>query len=192
MDEIRPSWKVLDRVSENCYLLCGTLEGHVRYAPLYIHSFRLAVPHKLLEAQLFYQQYHSYDEIENIPDRMKWCRHHLGLTQKEVADLTGISRNEYIDLETGAVDYYDRKIVDRLTALFKIPFDDLLDDYNRFLYMGQGKMIRAYRERLGLGKKALAELLQVDPNSLRIWEAEKKRMNKKSWEKYFKDRIFTD
>lgn len=123
---------------------------------------------------------------------MKWCRHHLGLTQKEVADLTGISRNEYIDLETGAVDYYDRKIVDRLTALFKIPFDDLLDDYNRFLYMGQGKMIRAYRERLGLGKKALAELLQVDPNSLRIWEAEKKRMNKKSWEKYFKDRIFTD
>ena len=78
-----------------------------------------------------------------------------------------------------------------LAALFKIPSDDLPDDYNRFLYMGQGNMIRAYRERLGLGKKALAELLQVDPNSLRVWEAEKKRISRKSGEKYFKDRIFT-
>lgn len=47
-------------------------------------------------------------------------------------------------------------------------------------YMRQGNMIRAYRERLGLGKKALAELLQIDPNSLRIWEAEKKYINRKS------------
>ena len=91
---------------------------------------------------------------------MRWCRHHLGLMQREVAELIGISRNEYIDLETGSVDYYDREIVDKLAALFKIPSDDLLDDYNRFLYMGQGNVIKAYRERFGLGKKALAELLQ--------------------------------
>lgn len=140
MDESRPAWKVLDRVSENCYLLCGTLDGHVRYAPLYIHSFPLAAPHKLLEAQLLHQQYHSYDEIKMIPDRIRWCRHHLGLMQREVAEMVGISRNEYIDLETGSVDYYDRKIVDKLAALFKIPSDDLLDDYNRFLYIRKSEL----------------------------------------------------
>lgn len=63
------------------------------------------------------------------------------------------------------------------------------DDYNRFLYKGQGKMIREYRESLGLQKKPFARLIGVDPNLLRAWEADQKRMNINSWEKYFKNLI---
>lgn len=82
-----------------------------------------------------------------------------------------------------------KEIVDKLAALYKIPVDDLLDDYNRFLYKGQGKMIREYRESLGLQKKPFARLIGVDPNLLRAWEADQKRMNINSWEKYFKNLI---
>ena len=164
-----PQWRILAKVSENIYILCSTSDGYVRYAPMYIHSFRLIAPRKLLEAQLFNQQYQNYEDIPNVPDRLRWCRHHMGLMQKEVAELIGISRGHYIDFEVGYIDHYPKEIVDKLAALYQIPVDDLLDDYNRFLYKGQGKLIREYRESLGLKKKQFARLMGIEPNSLRAW-----------------------
>ncbi len=169
--------------------MCRNENGVVRYAPLCIHSFRFIAPRRLLAAQLFHQQYHSYEEITNVPDRLRWCRHQMGLMQKEVAERIGITRGHYIDFESGYIDYFPKEIVDKLAALFEIPADDLLDDYNRFLYKGQGKMIREYRESLGLKKKTFAKLMEIEPNSLRAWESDQKRMFKDSWEKYFKDVI---
>lgn len=156
---------------------------------MYIHSFRLIVPHKLLEAQLFHQQYHSYEEIPNVQDRLRWCRHHMGLMQKEVADLIGITRGHYVDYEIGSVDHYPKGIVDKLAELYRVPVDDLLDDYNRFLYKGQGKMIREYRESFGMKRKPFAQMIGLDPDLLRVWEADRKRMNINSWNKYFKNGI---
>lgn len=39
----------------------------VQYAPLCHPYIRLIAPRKLLEAQQFNQQYHSYEEIQNVP-----------------------------------------------------------------------------------------------------------------------------
>lgn len=76
----------------------------------------------------------------------------MGLMQKEVAKQIGITRGHYIDFEVGNVDYYPKEIIDKLAKLFEILVDDLLNDYNRFLYKGQGKMIQEYRLSLGLKK----------------------------------------
>ncbi len=70
---------------------------------------------------------------------------------------------------------------------FHIPVDDLLDDYNRFQYKGQGELLRECREKMGLKKKPFARLLHVHPNTYRDWEADKKRMLKITWNKYFRD-----
>jgi DNA-binding XRE family transcriptional regulator len=161
----------------------------MRYAPLCIHSFRLVTPRKLLEAQLFNQQYHSYEEIESIPDRLRWCRHRMGLMQKEVAQTVGISRENYMDLETGAVDHYAKETVDKLADLFGVPSADLLDEYNLFLYRGQGAQLKAYRLRCGLKRTPMARMLHVSPSTLRAWEEDQKRMTKSSWEKYFKRKV---
>ena len=184
-----PKWRILTQTSENMYILCSTSDGHVRYAPLYIHSFRLIAPRKLLEAQLFNQQYQNYEDIPNVQDRLRWCRHHMGLMQKEVAELIGISRGHYIDFEVGYVDHYPKEIVDKLAALYGVPADDFLDDYNRFLYKGQGKVLQEYRESFGLKRKQFARIINLDPGTLLIWERDEKIMFKKSWEKYFKDII---
>lgn len=186
MRQRSPRWRIFDRFSENLYLLCHHDNGSVRYAPLYIHVFRLIAPRKLLEAQLFNQQYHSYEEIENVQDRLRWCRHHMGLMQKEVAALVGITRGNYIDLETAAVDHYPKEVVDRLAKVFEVPPEDLLDEYNRFLYDGQGKGIREHRLQRALTQTGLAKELGIDPSNIQVWEAEKKRISKASWEKYFK------
>ena len=169
--------------------MCCTADGVVRYAPLCIHSFRLIAPHKLLEAQLFNQQYHSYEEIVTVHDRLRWCRHHMGLMQKEVADQIGITREQYVDYETGSIIYYPREIVDKLSELYQVPVYDLLDGYNRFMYQGQGTLLKKYRENVGMKKKPFARRLGVEPNLYRAWESEQKRMSRGSWEKYFKNVI---
>lgn len=171
------------------YLMTHTDEDKFKHAPLYIHSFRLMAPRKLLEAQLFNKQYHCYEDIDNIPDRLRFCRHRLGLMQKEVAKIAGVSRNTYINLETGNQNSFDKAVADKLSALFEIPVYDLLDDYNRFIAKGQGKLIRQHREGLKLGKRPYARLLGVSTNLIRAWEGEKKQVSLKSWEKYFKGRI---
>ena len=156
---------------------------------MYIHSFKLIAPRKQLDAKLFNQQYKSYEDITNVQDRIRWCRHHKGLLQKDVAEVLGITREHYIDYEVGYVDYYPKEIVDKLAVLYGIPAEDLLDDYNRFLYKGQGKLIREYRESIGLQKKQFARFLNIDPGTIRYWENEQKRMSINSWNKYFKDKI---
>ena len=46
--------------------------------------------------------YHSYSEITNPSDRMRWCRYSLGLLQKDVAAMVGMEEWLYQDLESGA------------------------------------------------------------------------------------------
>ena len=50
-------------------------------------------------------------------------------------------------------------------------------------------MIREYRESLGMKKKPFAQLLGIDPNLLRAWEADRKRISFNSWNKYFENII---
>ena len=77
--------------------------------------------------------------------------------------------------------------MDKLAAFFGINVFDLLDDYNRFQYKGQGRAIKESRQRMGMSKKAYARMLGVDSHTLDNWENDKKRMNRNSWEKYFKE-----
>ena len=70
--------------------------------------------------------------------------------QKEVAEQIGISRGHYIDYEVGYVDYYPKEVVDRLEAFYHIPVEDILDEYNLFLY------IRGNAKRMS-GKNGIKE-----------------------------------
>ena len=88
----------------------------------------------------------KYKKIDSIPHRLRWWRYPLGLMQREVADLFGISRTTYIEMEIGRIDCFEREVADKLAVLYQIPVDNLIDEYNRLLYTGQGKLTRACRE----------------------------------------------
>ena len=162
--------------------MCRSEGCTVRFAPLYVHSFRLITPRKLLEAQTFNRKYHCYAEIDNVPDRLRWCRYQLGLMQSEVADAVGASRSLYIHLENGACEKYPLPVMDKLAKLYQMPVLDLLDAYNRFLYTGQGKQIRILRESKGMSVREFAESLGVYASTVRKWEADRERMCKRTWE----------
>ena len=155
------------------------------YAPLFQFRFRLAAPHNFWEAQRFRGRHLSFDEIDNVPDRLRWCRQSMGLMQREVAAEIGISRYRFMELENGACQAYPLDIMDKLSAFYEVPLDCLLDDYNRFLIQGQAQKLPEYRERMGLSLKEFAAQAGIPETSLREWETGRKRISRASWEKFF-------
>ena len=157
----------------------------MQYAPLFVHSFALCAPRKILEASQFNQRYRRYEEIDNVPDRLRWCRHSRGLLQTEVADQVGITHNVYKAVEEGLTQHIPQEAAERLARFYRVPITDFLDEFNRFLYDGQANRIRAYRESLGLGKKPFAKKMGIPIRSLQAWETGRKQISRKCWEKYF-------
>lgn len=163
-------------------------DSHIRYAPLFIHSFPLSAPRKTLEVAQFYQRYRGYEEIQNVPDRLRWCRYSKGLLQAEVAEIAEVTRAVYMDIECGVTQQIPLGMIEKLSDFYDVPLSDFLDEYNRFLYDGQANRILAYRESFGLGKKAFVRKMGIPVRSLQEWECGKKVISQKSWKRYFKER----
>lgn len=157
----------------------------MRYAPLYIHSFVLCAPRKILEATQFNQRYRRYEDIQNVPDRLRWLRHSRGLLQIETARIAGVTRSVYIDIECGITQRVPIEMADKLAAFYGKSREDFLDEFNRFLLDGQSKRIRTYRAKTGLSRREYAKRMGIPIRSLEVWENEKKVISYKSWVKYF-------
>ena len=177
---------MLDRLSGDLYVLSQVQNSVVRYAPLFIHSFVPWAPCKILEAAQFHQRYRGYEEIDNVPDRLRWCRHSKGLTQACVARETGIPQNIYRAMEVGIVQHVQPEMAERLALFYGLPVRECLDEFNRFLYDGQAVRIQAYRESLGMSRKPFARKMGIPIRSLQAWENGEKVISVKSWERYFK------
>ena len=136
--------------------------------PLYILQVPLAGPHTTSEAQAFFHMYHSYADIPNPWDRLRWCRYSLGLLQKDVAAMVGMEEWLYQDLESGNFRRsFSPEIADKLAAFYSIPVKDLLDDYALFFHRGGGDFLRRYREAKGWNRQQLADHAKVSRTSIR-------------------------
>ena len=148
--------------------------------PLYILQVTLAGPRTTVEAQAFYRMYHSYADIPNPWDRLRWCRYGLDLLQKEVAAMVGMEEWLYRDLESGAFHRsFTPELADKLAALYGIPVEDVLNDYTLFLHRGGGDFLRRYREAKGWSRQQLADHAKVSRTSIRCWESGQKTISQK-------------
>lgn len=179
-------WKSLLQIPDDMYIYCNAQNSNVRYAPLYIHRFLLISPYKILEATLLEQQYVAYDKITTIPDRLRWCRHSRGLMQREVAEIAGVGRAVYNEIERGGTRQIPQKMILNLSKFYGVPVSDFMDEFNNFLFDGQAERIKAYRKKLGMGRKPFCRATGIPLSSLRGWEDGTKRISMKSWERYFK------
>ena len=141
-----------------------------------------------MEATQFNQRYRCYEEIGNVPDRLRWCRHSRGLMQVEVAEKVGMTHSVYRAIEEGFTQHIEPVKVERLALFYGVPVTDFLDEFNRFLYDGQAGRIRAYRESSGLGKKPFAREMGISIRCLQEWESGRKVISMKCWERHFKGR----
>ena len=151
--------------------------------PLYILQVSLAGPRTTVEAQAFYRMYHSYADIPNPWDRLRWCRYGLDLLQKEVAAMVGMEEWLYRDLESGTFHRsFTPELADKLAALYGIPVEDILDDYTLFLHRGGGDFLRRYREAKGWSRQQLADHAKVGCTSIRTWENGQKSISHKCFD----------
>ena len=95
-------WIFWSRESGSFFLLQRVSCEGCGLTPLYILQVSLAGPRTTVEAQAFYRMYHSYADIPNPWDRLRWCRYGLDLLQKEVAAMVDMEEWLYRDLESGA------------------------------------------------------------------------------------------
>lgn len=170
------------RTSERMVIMSRYTPEAVKYAPLYIHSFRLVQPHTLVEAEKFNIRYTEPSQIHNTPDKLRWHRYRLGLRQRDVADRIGIDRSTYSTYEEAGRDYYPIKVMAKLAELFNLPVTELLDEFNLFLYYGQGEQIRQMRQSRGMTQKEYAGRIGVPLGSLKKWEQNRVTISKSNWE----------
>jgi transcriptional regulator with XRE-family HTH domain len=163
------------------------ISGAIKFAPLFIYSFPLLAPHYLSEAEKFNIRFPEPSEITEIADKLRWYRYRNALLQREVADYIGVNCSTYIRYEEYGHDYYPIEHMEKLAALYDIPVTALLDDFNLFLYSGQGKRICEKRLALNLTQREYANQLGVQACNLNRWEQDKVRVSKSTWERFFKE-----
>lgn len=179
-------WHPFVRLGNHMFIMTCHCIGGVKYAPLYIHSFQLLQPRKLLEAERFNIQYTDPSNIATVADKLRYYRHKKALRQRDVAEKTGIHLATYC-----AYEQEDRKIpypfdkLSKIAELFGVEITDLLDQYNLFLYNGQARQIRTLRQSLGLTKEEFGKLYGFHAHTVNRWEKDTIQILKSTWEKLF-------
>lgn len=155
----------------------------VTYAPFYIHSFRLVQPHTLVEAEKFNIRYTDPSQIRSTADKLRWYRYRNGLLQREVANFAGLDRSTYSSYEEAGRDYYPIEKMRKIAELFSVPVTELLDEFNMFLYNGQGRQIKEMRRKRNMTQAEFAQRLGVPLGTLKAWEQDRVQIFKSTWEK---------
>ena len=158
----------------------------VAYAPLYIHTFKLFQPHTIAEAEKFNITYSDPSTLTTTADKLRYYRYKKALLQKDVANYAGIDRATYGSYEENKRDYYPIDTMGKIAELLEVDIVELLDEYNLFLYHGQGQQIKTLRKSMGLLQREFAKLYGVDRHTIVKWETDKVQIFKSTWEKLYK------
>lgn len=153
---------------------------HIVFAPLYIHSFYFLQPHSLTEAEKFNIRYPNPSLIRYTGDKLRYYRYAKGLRQIDVARYAQMDRGTYSSYETDAI-YYRRENIEKIAQILDVDVHELLDDYNRFIYDGQGNNIRAIRKSLGITQREFAVLFGVATGTVKQWERERVHISKSTY-----------
>ena len=162
-----------------------TKNGEFIFKPLYAMSLKIKEIPLSQEAIEFLNSNPNPDLLKSTGKKLRWYRYKNNLLQKDVAKKIGIDRSTYIHYESTTHDLYPRDKLKKLANLFGVNIKKLLDDYNLFLYNGQGKQIKALRNAMGLTISEFAKLYNTYPQTVRKWEKDEVTILKSTWEKLF-------
>lgn len=116
---------------------------------------------------------------------LKWYRYQNGFLQSQVAKAIEVDRTTYSRYEENVIDIYPLDKLSKAAKLFKIDITSLLDDYNLFLYNGQGQQIKKLRKSLKLTQSEFAKYICVPLGTLKKWEQNRVNIQKKTFENFF-------
>ena len=106
-----------------------------------------------------------------------------------MAELLKIDRSTYARYESGTLTSYPINAIQKCAEIFGIEADKLLDEYNRFIFEGQGEQVKRKRLETSLSQGEFGKIYGVSKNTVRRWENDSIKMSRKLWEKIFKSGI---
>ena len=177
------SWKIHKKVNNVFYILYKSENGTVTYSPLYIHTFRFLSNRHLSGAQKFLYENPDPDKLTTVSDKLKWYRYQNGLLQSDVARAMELDRTTYSRYEENVLDAYPLDKLEKAAELFKTDVTFLLDEYNLFLYNGQGEQIKRLRQSLDMTQSEFAGRLNVSLKTIQRWEQDKVHIQKGTFER---------
>lgn len=190
MDTKNSKWNTLYNVSNNFAVMSKREINHISYALLYRHTFNFLTPCKLLESEVFNIKYKNPKDINTTAEKLRYYRYKKALLQKDVAKQIGINLSTYVSYESIQREYYPIEELVKISHIYKVDITELLDEYNLFLYKGQGLQLKKLRTELGITQKIMADKLNVHSRTVRQWEKDRVRMLKNTYIKIFKDKNF--
>ena len=176
-------WKIHSKVSDNFYLMYQNNHGNIKYAPLFVQTLRFINNRHLTKSQIFLNENPAPERLETVSDKLKWYRINSGLLQRDVARAIGVDRTTYSRYEENILESYPLDKLSKAAELFKIDVSLLLDDYNTFIYNGQGKQIKGLRMSMKLTQSQFAKYIKTPLGTLKKWEQNKVSIQKKTFEK---------
>jgi len=79
-------WHVLSHFGGRLKVMVRYDNGALRCAPLYVHSFSLFQPHKLVDAEKFNITYSDPSQLISTADKLRYYRYKKALLQRDIAD----------------------------------------------------------------------------------------------------------
>ena len=170
------------KIDDNLILLYKQGIRRNSYATLYIHTLRFCIPRTLSKTEQFYRKYPNPQAIVNMGDKLRYYRYQKALFQKDVAKYLGIDRTTYNSYEMG-VRECPIDILKKLAEILEVEVTDIMDEYNLFLFNGQGRQVRKIRKSMGLTQREFAGRMGVSTTTVKQWESERVRVMRGVFEK---------
>jgi len=137
----------------------------------------------MVEAEKFNIIYTDPTQLISTSDKLRYYRYKKALRQKDVAAYIGIDLSTYVKYEQVNRDYYPLEQISKIAELLEVEVENLLDDYNLFLYRGQGQQIKALRKSVKLSQGEFGKLIGVaSRRTVESWEWDKSIVSKRVWE----------
>lgn len=157
--------------------------GRIKYSPLFIQTLRFINNRHLTKSQIYLKNNPAPDNLETVSDKLKWYRVNAGFLQRDVAKIMEVDRTTYSRYEDNILEAYPLEKLSKAAELFKIDVSLLLDDYNAFLYNGQGEKIKGLRKAMKLTQSQFAQNIETPLGTLKKWEQNNAIIPKKAFQK---------
>lgn len=174
---------MLSKVNDNLYILVRLRNGHPQFTFCYSFAIPINTLRNHTRIDSFLKNNPTPDNLTHTADKLKWYRYSKGIHQTDVAEYAGIDRSTYIRYESGELDFYPIEKLKLIAQLYNIDVTELLDEYNMFLYKGQGQQIRALRKSMRLTRNQFGSLFNLSSSNIKNWETDRCRIFKTTWEK---------